>query len=385
MKLAMVSASLSRTGGGVSAALQSLSRQLEKLGADVRVFGLMDAEWSNADRAQWTGAPAVALPTIGPRALGYSPGLTQALVDWKPDIVHSHGLWMHNSRSVLQWSHRTGRPYVISPHGMLDPWAVRNSRLKKYLVTKAYEAAHLREAAAFHALCEPEAAAIRAFGIKNPIHVVPNGVDLPKGGVGKAAPWKGRIPEEAKVMLFLGRIHPKKNLIAFISAWSRATSDRKGTASWRLIIAGWDQGGHEQELKSLVKTLGIEKTVVFTGPLFGDMKDSAFRNADAFVLPSKSEGVPVSVLEALSYGKPVLMTTACNLDIIFYFGAGKRLSLSPVEMQRDLEDFLKIGRSEIEIYANRAVKVVENLFLWPKVAKRMLDVYQCSISNRLVP
>ena len=375
----MVSASLSRNGGGISTVVEALSRYVGAHGFDVRVIGLDEQTWFDSDRASWRGAPASTYPICGPQALGYSPKIKHALLSWGPDLVHSHGLWMLPSRSVFQWHRHTGRPYVVSPHGMLDPWAVRNSGWKKRIAGILYEQAHLHRAAMLHALCERERDDFLNFGLRNQIEVIPNGVDLPLERLKCEAPWNGTVPCGSRVMLFLGRIHPKKNLSALLGAWAAAKGRRRD--AWRLVIAGSDQDDYERELRALHLSLGLEDSVVFQGPLYGDAKDAALRNATAFVLPSLSEGLPMAVLEALSYGLPVLMTEACNLSHVFKKGAAIRFSSNERDMVDQLNVFFDMTSDARRVCGEKAIEIVRDQYLWPRVAARMSTLYSSLIDQ----
>jgi poly(glycerol-phosphate) alpha-glucosyltransferase len=196
---------------------------------------------------------------------------------------------------------------------MLDPWAVRNSRWKKRAALWAYEKDHLQGAACLHALCDTEAESMRGFGLRNPICIVPNSIDMPVIPNGRII---GDPVHEFSdhTLLYLGRLHPKKGLISLLTAWHQFRGRRRVGGSWNLVIAGWDQGGHERELRNLVDRLGIAESVRFPGPAFGADKVSLFKRASAFVLPSMSEGLPMVVLEAWSYGLPVLITPQCNFQ-----------------------------------------------------------------------
>jgi poly(glycerol-phosphate) alpha-glucosyltransferase len=368
MKVALVTSWLSRSGGGVSTAVEALSRSLLPI-CDTHVIGLRDDAWQT-DGEAWSGAPATALPVRGPAAIGYAPEMSEHLRALDPDVAHTHGLWMHPSRDVARWSKRTGRPYIVSPHGMLDSWAIRQSHWKKRVAGWLYENAHLHRANCLHALCEAEARAIRELGFDNPICVIPNGVSPPAAGDEHPAPWHGRIPEQADVMLFLGRLHPKKNLPALIEDWPA-----KPRGNWHLAIAGWDQLEHESDLRELVKKRGLEDRVHFLGPLFGSSKDAALRNARAFVLPSLSEGLPMAVLEAWSYALPVLMTDACNLPQGFEAGAAARLSLAKEEMQRDLQLFMRQDAETLKQMGQNGRELAQKEFSWSAVAAQLLDVY----------
>src|SRR5690606_14930940 len=195
-----------------------------------------------------------------------------------------------------------------------------------------------------HALNEAEARAIRAFGLNNPICVVPNGVDPPPD-VARARPaWAEQVAQDRRILLFLGRLHPKKGLGNLLCAWKEVRS--RATDDWLLVVAGWDQGGHERRLRRLAEEYGIAPTLRFVGPQFGDDKAASLALADAFVLPSVSEGLPVAVLEAWSHGLPVLMTEACNLPEGFAAGAALAIGPDPAGIALGLRRLFAMSDAE---------------------------------------
>jgi poly(glycerol-phosphate) alpha-glucosyltransferase len=331
---------MSKNGGGVFEAVFRMAQSLHAMPElELSVLGLKDKGLS-PQAGDWKGALTAALPTFGPSSWGYSPKLVDRLTRAKPDLLHVHGLWMYPSVASRHWSRAARRPYMVTPHGMLDPWAIRNSGWKKSAALWAYERQHLEGAACLHALCDAEAEAIRDFGLRNPICIVPNSVDVPDMAASPSA--SDRVPSHT--LLFLGRLHPKKGLVSLLNAWYQFRCRRDLGGTWELVIAGWDQGGHEGDLRRLVDELGIRDSVRFPGPLFGSDKASAFRRASAFVLPSISEGLPMAVLEAWSYGLPVLMTPQCNFPerlaagAALYIGADREGVLQGLQRLAEMSD-----------------------------------------------
>ena len=193
-------------------------------------------------------------------------------------------------------------------HGRLETLVGR-----KLLSTFLYERNCLSSAACLQAGSQNELVSARNFGLKNPICVIPNGIDLPQPCTA-TAPWEPFGTNGEKTLLFLGRLHPKKGLVNFLSAWRKLRdASLPALSQWQLVIAGWNQGAHESELKALAEAYQLNSSVKFVGPLYGEAKAAAYSRADAVVLPSLSEGLPMGVLEAWSYGKPVLLTPQCNL------------------------------------------------------------------------
>jgi len=262
MKVAQLAFSLSNRAGGIFEIQVGLSLALKTMGVDVVALGLQD-ELTQRDAFRWGGIPTKCLPVYGPRFFGYA-NFDRALENSTPDICHLHTLWMYPSIALLNWHKKTRRPYLVTPNGMLEPWALVNSGWKKQMAGFFYENAMLRGAACLQANTLKEADDFRAYGLKNRIEIIPNGVDLPD----ILTTEDTESTEGRKRLLFLGRIHPKKGLVALLKAWAEIQNPKSGiknSKDWELVIAGWDQGGHEAQLKNLCGELGLRfKEAKFT-------------------------------------------------------------------------------------------------------------------------
>jgi glycosyltransferase involved in cell wall biosynthesis len=379
MKVGLLTSSISRKGGGVFHAVCGLARALRERRMPLEVFSLED-EWAEEDRTLWHPILPQTFRVAGPRAFGYAPGLGAGLQSEDLDLLHLHGLWMYPSKAALAWQRHTGRRHIISPHGMLDPWAVNNSRWKKRLIGALFEWSHLRGANCVHALCQSEAGAIRGYGLRNPICVIPNGVDLQplNGSPSKVedGPLTGIKTEGRKVLLFLGRIHPKKGLLNLLQGWAKTRQlGQKTGQDWVLVIAGWDQEGHEEELKRLTTDLGLFASVLFIGPQFQDAKTRCFESCDAFILPSLSEGLPIVVLEAWSHGKPVLITPECNLPEGFAANAAIRIEPTIESVAAGLEELFRFSSADLHSFGTNGRALAAGRFTWHKIALDMRRVY----------
>ena len=391
----MATGSLSRDAGGLFESVRALGKGLAELGVGVSVYGLRDQNWGRDEKA-WLPLRTRAFSFIGPRALAWSPEMDAALDEECPDVVALQGLWQYSSIATRRQWRRRGVPYVISPRGMLDKWALANSRWKKVLAAWVFENGVLRDAACLHALCESEADAMRAYGLRQRIEVVPNGVVLPAEPAGDR---RSKIGDRVgrRRLVFLGRIHPKKGLAGLVRAWAALKRDigEARFSEWEFVIAGWDQGGHVGELKRLCADLGLRiadgtkaldarpstldsAEVLFFGPAFEEEKKALLRSADAFVLPSFSEGLPMSVLEAWACGLPVVMTPECNLPEGFAYQAALEIRNSETGNSNwdGLRFLLEMTDSERREMGMRGRRLVEDKFTWPKVAARMKEIYE---------
>ena len=369
-RVTVLSPSLSRAAGGIFEAERRLSQSMQTLdNVAVRVVGLRDDQ-TEEDLADWKPLDPIVLPVRGPRSFGYSPGMVRTLKRTQADLVHLHALWMYTSLASYRWARQTGRPYVVSPHGMLDEWALSNSRRKKLIVGLLYENRSLQQAACIHALNESEYQSIRSFGLGTPVCVIPNGVDLPDTEDLPTAPWNDVVDPSQRVLLFLGRIHPKKGLSELIDAWADVRP-----STWSLVIIGWDDGGHQKQLQKQISTAGLGSSVHLLGPRFGAAKKSAFHHADGFILPSHSEGLPMTVLEAWSYRCPVIMTPQCNLPEGFDQEAALKVAPTSRSIASGLREFIAQGNKHRQRMGGAGRTLVEQNYTWDQVAREMKGVY----------
>jgi len=263
---------------------------------------------------------------------------------------------------------------------------MQNAQWKKQIPALLYENTHLRNAACLRALCEAEAQSIRAYGMRNPVCIIPNGVDLPELVESSALEVENlpfqKFAQGRKVLLYLGRLHPKKNVANLVQAWKQTLESRPSAAkNWILAIAGWDQGGYESELKSIA----AGTSVVFLGPQFGTEKDACYRACDAFTLPSLSEGLPMAVLEAWAHAKPVLMTPECNLPEGFAAGAALQIGTAPEQIAAGLKQLAEMNDDDRRAMGACGRTLVATKFSWPQIAAQMRSVFDWVLGGGPTP
>ncbi len=374
LHIAAMLTSVSREAGGLFASVRALTRTIVAEGeaTKVSVFGVSDGS-TKADNAAWAPLSPFAAHRIGPRTISYAPRLAPALNATGADILHLHGIWQYPSLVAFRWGQRTKRPVVVSPHGMLDPWALKNGKWKKRLALALFERANLDRAACLHALTPDELASFRLLNLQNPVAVIANGVDL----AGDAPPPRPSklANEPRRIALFMGRIHPKKGLSETLEAWARAMALRPALrANWVLVVAGWDDGGWLEGLRRQAGALGLNGDVKFVGPVTGAAKEAMLHHAAAFILASHSEGLPMTVLEAWAHGVPVLMTRACNLPVGFVAGAAVEITVEPEAMAVSLVEALESDALPLMGEAGR--RLVAAQFSSAVIGQSMKAVYR---------
>ena len=281
MRVIHVVPSITQEASGPS---YSVSRLCESLINEGQKISLVALDW-----APMFSSPAF-LKTFsigfGPRSLGRSPAmfrwLTHEVQSNRVDLLHSHGMWQMNAVYPGWVAKKSNINLVISPRGAFSSWAMNYGSIVKKFFWPLMQLPALQHATCFHATSESEYHDIRSLGFRVPIAIIPNGIDLVKLPISQVS--------EQKTLLFLGRIHLVKGLDILLPAW-RGVQDL--FPGWRLVIAGSDEGyrgrsGYLDEIKSKAQHLGI-KRVEFPGPMYGDQKFQAYRDADIYVLTSLSQ------------------------------------------------------------------------------------------------
>ncbi len=289
------------------------------------------------------------------------------------DGVHIHGLWEQSTAVAAPQARALRKPYILSAHGMLERWALANKRFKKQIYAALFERANVRGAACLHALTHAEALDYRRFGATGPIAIIPNGVTVPS--TIDPTLFLGQFPalHGKRIVLFLGRIHFKKGLDLLIDAWSRVASDFPDA---RLVLAGPDFEGTRARMEALVESKVLQHTVTFTGMLRQDLKWSALAAAEAFVLPSYSEGLSVSVLEAMGVGLPVIITEQCNLPQVKELKAGWLIQSEVGQLTSAIRDLLSNTPGANAGIGSRGRNLVLTRYNWSTVSESMAELYR---------
>jgi len=374
MRMLMMTASISRNGAGVSDSVRNLSRELAGL-CRVEVVGLRDA-FSETDADAWRPLAPELFERVGPRQWGYSPGLKARIGRNGANVIHAHGLWMYPSYAAAAPCRRKRQPLVISPHGMLEPWALNNSKWKKRIAGWVFQDKALRIATCLHATAEQEYKSIREYGLPNPVAVIPVGVDIAEHACG---PERANIDErwpqlkDRRIVLFMSRIHPKKGLLSLAHAWGNAC---RRYENWQLVIAGPDANGHEAEVRRAVEAGSASLHTTFVGPVYGVMKKQLLAACDFFVLPTFSENFGIVVAEALASGKPVLTTKGAPWEELQIHRCGWWIDIGVEPLEAALREAMQLSDAQRREMGLHGRNLVKQKYTWPQIAAQMIEVYK---------
>lgn len=360
----------SRSNGGIFSATSGLAAELSR-STSVQVDVLAGAdEFVDLDLPAWGSARVSPLSSMSPRSFRFMPRLAREIELKDPDVIHLHGVWQYQSIIAKRVSLRQELPLVVSPHGALEPWALRQSALRKRVAWSLYERRTLAAARCLHALTAKEVDNLRSLGLKNPVALIPNGVMLP-----------ANVPDRASrhchsyKMMFLGRLHPKKGLQELLRAWEIFKA-RGSDRSWRLEIVGWGGKRYVDLLRSQIAKAGIGDSVSLVGPLYGIDAWKAYESADAFILPSHSEGMPMAILEAWASGLPVVMTPECGLPEGFSVGAAIPTSTNPDEIASAVQKITELGPRQRAEMGAAGRNLVQIQYSWRSVAGQFEALYK---------
>jgi len=284
-------------------------------------------------------------------------------------VMHDHGMWLPSNLLTGLFSITHKVPLVISPHGMLEDWALGYRAGKKKLAWLFYQKPLLIRASLLHATAKQESQSIMALVPGVSIRVIPLGVSRP-------VPVPALVGRGKKV-LFLSRLHPKKGVEDVLLAWARICP-----TGWVLQLAGPDEGGYTGRMQALAISLGIGDQVEFLGPVYGKAKWALYDQAAFFVLPTRSENFGLVIAEALLSGLPVITTKGAPWQVIAEQRCGWWLDHGIDALEAALREAFACDETTRLQMAERGMHLMRTKYAWHVVAERLLECYATVVENR---
>ena len=315
MRVLHAIANLSAESGGPAKAAVEMAAAIARRGHEVKIlatdFGGPNVPLAAAQR---DGVEIQTYPVQFPRQWKRSRPLARALAREVPksDVVHVSSLYLYHDWIAGDLCARHKVPYLVRPHGTLDPYLVPRSRCKKLIMNLAFQNRVMRQAAAIHYTAKEEMILAEPYSLGTPGVVVPLGLTVADfQALPDPESLRVRYPEvgQRPIVLFLSRLHQKKGLDVLIPAFAKVVA---AGHDLQLMIVGPD-GGMERSVRGWVRDHGLESRVTMTGMLDGDDKLAAYGAGALFVLPSYTENFGLVVIEALACGLPVLISDKVNI------------------------------------------------------------------------
>lgn len=282
-------------------------------------------------------------------------------------ILHDNGQWQPINHASAAFARRHTVPRIVSPRGMQSPWARNHRKWKKRIAWSLYARRDLAQAQVIHATSELEARELRDLGVRQPIAILPNGVDpMQPPADDVAAPSR-------PYLLFLGRIHRKKGVRELLRAWRSLD-----TPDWDLILAGPDEEG-------IIACEPLPYGVRYLGPVYGELKRQLLQQASLFVLPSYSENFGVVVAEALMAGVPVITTHGTPWERLHTEGCGWWIPMEEECLRDTLGAAMARSLEELKAMGARGRGFAMTAFAWPSIASQMAAVYTWVLGDTSCP
>jgi len=280
---------------------------------------------------------------------------------------------------------RSDIPYVISPRGMLDPWALSVKKWKKRLALLVYQRHDLKKAIAFHVTAEMERDHVRDLGYTQPCIVAPNGVEVPE-----ILPDKllgSDILGAPRTAIFLSRLHPGKGLLVLAEAWARVKPQ-----GWIMKVVGPDSYGHKSEVLAKLESLGIPYTdgkinsststsnYNSSWEFYDTMNDvekwAAYCGADLLVHPSVSENFGITIAEGLYAELPAIATKGTPWKDLVDYKCGWWIEQGVDALAGALRAATSLTDEERHAMGVRGHALIEEYYCWPSIAKKVLSGYK---------
>lgn len=286
-------------------------------------------------------------------------------------IVHIQNLWSLCLHRMIKECRRYDIKYLISPRGTLEPWSLRQKKLKKEVAMLMYQREDLIKAACIHATAISEMEHIRNLGFRNPIAVIPNGINIEKYPL---KPYD--ITKKGKrTLLFLSRIHPKKGLDLLFKAWEELPHAL--TENWQIHIVGEGDNSYSiSDLKTMLERDFPDLDVKVLGPQYGEDKIKCYHSADLFILPTHSENFGMVIAEAMCCGLPVITTNGTPWQELREKGVGWYTDVSVNAIKEALSDALCRTSEDLRDRGLRSRKIILQEYSIESIVGKFKLLYQ---------
>jgi glycosyltransferase involved in cell wall biosynthesis len=349
---------------GPTYSVQRLAREQGQQANEVQLFSQTDAP-----SAPSAGFTHQTFPVgHGMKRVLHSPQMSAKMRTMSVDVVHNHAMWMAQGLYALAMRRQARSPLLVtSPRGSLAPFAMQHNRWRKRALWPLQHQI-LAGSDLFHATADHELLDIRRLGYRQPVAVVGNGIDLPE----HISPSASQIFGPRRTLLYLGRIHRLKGIDQLLDAWKVVAPAHP---EWQLAIAGPLIPTSGYDLEREVSKRGLDR-VIIVGPLYGEEKSRAYREAELYVLPSRGENFGITIAEALAQGTPVVACHGAPWRVLEEEKAGWWVPQGATSLATCLDAVLGISTEELAEYGRRGLELVAQEYSWNSLAQKMTTAYR---------
>jgi len=365
--------------GGLAVAVRGMSKAFVERGHSVSIYTTDELEDEKGKKIEeCNGYKIYRFPSNNFFISSYSPQLKNKLLDEISnfDIIHIHGLWVYTTYISAKICQRLNRPYIITPHGMLDLWSFHQGYIKKVVYAAFIERKNINKAKIVHFTTEKEKVRSSHFGIKAFQAVAPLGVDLKEFiSDEKQQSIKSIVPElyGKRFILFFSRMHPKKGLELLIKAFSKLSVE---FSDLRLVIMGPGEAGYINNIKHQLKKYSIFDKTYILGAISGTKRFEIVKNAEFVCLPSKQENFGLVLLESLACKIPVIAGSHIDLsEDIKKNGAGLIVDYNVDSIYNSCKELLLNRKLRDDMAENGRKWVIAN-YEWANTIERLEKFYE---------
>ena len=369
MKILYLSSNISNEAGGYSESSFLLREKLDEVkNNDVYLFGF----WKSKNyKLNYILSDKINIFSNGLiNKFPFSFSYLKKMFLIKPNLIDVQGLWSSASLFNLIYNKLRPTPYIVTPRGMLEKWALRQSYFKKLIYYHLIEKHHLKNATCLRATSDMEMNTFKKLGFKNKIINIPNSIKIPKINL------KFKIKKKKRI-LFLNRIHKKKGISELLNAWKHIHNKY---LDWELVICGFDENGYRDKMIKLSNDLKLNR-VVWKNFVIGKDKDKLFRSSDLFILLSHSENFGLSIAEALSFGLPVITTTNTPWKDLEKYKCGWCIDLKMKKIVKTIENAICLNPKKIILMGKRGREWVVRDFSDQSIAPKLQSAYNWMLNK----
>ena len=378
-----VTPSMSPTWGGPTVAVSELTSELARQGVNCEIVTTRGYR-VGINQISPPGVPIYSFDTGFPARFwtAYSPELSRFLNENADrfDLIHIHQVWHYPVYAAFRSARKNKLPCVLTIHGELSDWGLRQKALKKRLYRLCLLDRMLNGAGAIHAITDAEKEQVQKLGFETPVVVTPNGVEQsrfealpsPQRLIRRFPKLKGK-----RVILFLGRLHPKKGLDILARSFSTVARHFEDAV---LLIVGPDKFGTRENMEAILRSKGLLDRTQFTGLLTGEDKLAAMSCADLFVLPSHSDVLGIAVLEAMAARLPVIITKGCEFPEVSEHSAGLVVETGEKPIAEAITMLLSDADMR-EQMGQQGRKLVIERYTWQVAAATMANIYKTLVAG----